>query len=363
MRVLIVQPSVPKYRLDFFSRLSMQPGLNIVVSGDKDKSVSSDEYTKLRWFQQVRSRQLVKGVFFQNLDIDIGQFDVVVIFGNPRFLSNLSLLLRCKLQKVKVVWWTQLHSFSSSRLSSFLRLLIARAADAILFYTDFELSEYRRRLPRASHLHALNNGIDTSTIAQFRQRYNPNLRACNILFIGRLIEKTQLSLLFEAIETLSNPNLKLHIIGDGDLRYDLEAMSELMGISNKIIWYGDLRAEEEISRVANECAILAYPGAVGLALLHAMAYGLPSIIHSDLRYHGPEAICLGAPENGSTFERGSAQDLARAIDVSLAAPSLREQQSKNALVTMAASYNTENMVERMIQLLMVFDDKGELNAS
>lgn len=363
MRVLIVQPSVPKYRLDFFNRLSEHPGLSLVVSGDKDKSVSSAEYRKLSWFQHVGSFQLGKGLFFQNLDIDIDKFDVVVIFGNPRFLSNLVLLLRCKLKKVKVVWWTQLHSFSSTRSSSFLRLLFAKAADALLFYTDFELKEYHRKFPRSSHLHALNNGIDTSTIAKFRQRYNPKLRARNILFIGRLIEKTQLALLIEAIGTISYSNLKLHIIGDGDLRYDLEAKAELIGISSKIIWHGDLRTEEEISRVANECAILAYPGAVGLALLHAMAYGLPSIIHSDLRYHGPEAICLDAPESGSTFERGSAQDLARAIDASLAAPLLREQQSKNALVTMADSYNTENMVERMIQLLMVFDDKGELNAS
>ena len=363
MRVLVVQPSIPKYRIDFFNRLSKYPNINLVVSGAKDKSVSSSEYQKLSWLHQVESFELAKGVFFQNIDIDIDKFDVVVIFGNPRFLSNLVLLLKCKLKKVKVIWWTQLRSFSSNKYSMFLRLLFAKAADAILFYTDAELGEYRQKFPKSRHLYALNNGIDTSGIVNLRQKYNPSLRSHNILFIGRLIEKTQLVLLFKAIEVLTYSNLKLHIIGDGELRCELEARAKLMGINNKIIWHGGLREEEEIARIANECAIFVYPGAVGLALLHAMAYGLPSIIHADLKYHGPEAICLDDPENGFTFKRGSAHDLARAIDYSLSAPFLREQQSQTALVTIADTYNTADMVERMIQLLIVFDDKGEVHAN
>ena len=34
--------------------------------------------------------------------------------------------------------------------------------------------------------------------------------------------------------------------------------------------------------------IFVYPGEVGLSLIHAMAYGLPCLVHSDRLKHMPE---------------------------------------------------------------------------
>ena len=58
-----------------------------------------------------------------------------------------------------------------------------------------------------------------------------------------------------------------------------------------------------------------YPGSVGLSLIHAYNYGLPSIIFSDMRYHMPESAAFKEGFNGISYKKDSATSLARSIDM------------------------------------------------
>ena len=68
--------------------------------------------------------------------------------------------------------------------------------------------------------------------------------------------------------------------------------------------------EPDIAQIANRCRLFVYPGGVGLSLIHAMAYGLPSIIHDDRWRHMPEIAAFQDGRTGRTFEREDPGSLA-----------------------------------------------------
>src|SRR5690606_32831442 len=109
------------------------------------------------------------------------------------------------------------------------------------------------------------------------------------------------------LKALAEPILKdvhLNIIGDGPERSTLEGLASELGVQAQIIWHGGITNEGEIARIANKCRLFVYPGAVGLSLLHAMAYGLPSIIHDDRWRQGPEVAAFYSAGSGTTFTSG-----------------------------------------------------------
>jgi len=347
LRILIVQPTVPKYRVSFFNSLHEDADVSLDVIGDTDASVSSAEYDVLDWYKETSSMKLVFGFWCQKLRVQPRDYDVVVIFGNPRYLSNLVLLFNCKAVSTKVIWWTQLNSFSSSVIGTWIRLFLARAADGIIFYTDEEQKKFKNLYGDGPPSFALNNSIDTNSIQKLSKAYDPEKRGKNLLFIGRLISKINLDLLFEGIKLLGDKDVRLHIIGDGYLRRDLLEKAKALDVDDQIIWYGEIRDEKSIAAIANECCLMVYPGAIGLALLHAMAYGLPTIIHSDASKHGPEAIYLNNAACGYTFLEGDAVDLASVIRGALIMSTTRHEQSLNAKLAVSTLYNIESMSSRM----------------
>ena len=95
-------------------------------------------------------------------------------------------------------------------------------------------------------------------------------------------------------------NIILNVIGNDD-HYSMTTNKITFANGSKINWYGKLIDEKDISNIANRCRIFVYPGAVGLSLIHAMAYGLPCLIHSDRCNHMPEIAAFSHGKTGLTF--------------------------------------------------------------
>jgi hypothetical protein len=82
-------------------------------------------------------------VFWQwKLDVPLAPGDILIINGNPRFLSNYPLWARAKLLGVPVVWWGHGWSGGSFGTRSKLRQWLMRFADAVVLYTDKERDDY-----------------------------------------------------------------------------------------------------------------------------------------------------------------------------------------------------------------------------
>lgn len=151
----------------------------------------------------------------------------------------------------------------------------------------------------------------------------------------------------------------LHVVGDGEMKQELSGRAQALGLGDKVVWHGAMTEEAEIAKVANRCKLFLYPGEVGLSLIHAMAYGLPTIVHDDRLHHMPEIAAFEAGRTGASFRAGDTSSLARTIADALAHPSTLQTWSLAGMHAADNVYNTAKMAERFVALVqrMKEDDR------
>ena len=122
-------------------------------------------------------------------------------------------------------------------------------------------------------------------IKRLRKKYISNSRRHEVLFLGRVTEKSSFKILLDAFQHPKIKNISLNVIGNNS--FDSHLKLDKYNFSNgvKINYYGKLTDEKQIAKIANRCRVFVYPGSIGLSLIHAMAYGLPCLVHSDPLLH------------------------------------------------------------------------------
>lgn len=355
--IIHVQPALPKYRLDFFERLRRRYGTELAVYFTNGSLGILTESVTPEWAISVGVvRRFMGGFEWQCgvVGIPIKRGDIVVLSGNPRQLSTLAILLRARVIGAHIIWWGHYWSSTSRRWRQVLRHLPMAFADALLFYTDDEVKAYRSDplVYRGKHmLAALNNGIDLEPIRVRRKSYRADSREPALMFIGRLTAKAELGLGLRALAHIGSPELVFHIVGDGEMRQDLQAQAESLGINQQVVWHGATTDEDRIAAVANRCSAFLYPGEVGLSLIHAMAYGLPAIVHDHGKRHMPEIAAFGDGITGWRFRHGDAGSLAATIEALMADKPELDRLSSGSLSAIGPDFTTAGMAERFEALV------------
>lgn len=356
-RIIVIQPVVPSYRNSFFNAVAPLLGDGFAVhASDTSMGVLTENAETKPWHMLLGPMlRLGPGAEWQRgaLSVPISRGDVVVVSGAPRCLSNILLLLKARLTGARTIWWGQLWSGTSRWHRFVLRLMLMRLAHSILFYTDAEVAAYKARYGRRDMrlIGALNNGIDVKPIQALRLPYDAQTRSHEILFLGRLTEKAQIALLLEAMTSPFLANTILHIIGDGPDKNALQDWVRQNALESRVIWHGGTVNESEIASVANRAAVMCYPGGVGLSLIHAMAYGLPTVVHDERSTHMPEIAAFNNGVTGASFVKGDINELAIALADLLADPVKRAAMSKEALYRADTAYNTESMAARFVRIV------------
>lgn len=343
----VIQPEIPKYRVPFFKSLIEQYRTSIKIYfsegqlGALNTRIESDHYVQLG-----EIKKIIFGLFYQKgvEDIVIKKHDIVVLCGNIRHLSALYLLLKCRLIGAKVVWWGHLKSSTSKAAFHIIRLLFLKISNACLFYTEDEAKKYQRTMFYNRRIFALNNGLDTDEINRLRVNYLSGERQ-NILFIGRLTDKSECASLLQALQLL-DPNIHLQVIGDGQNAKILYDLALKLGVSDRVVWHGALVDEVAISEIINTIKIFVYPGSVGLSLLHALSYGLPAVIHSSEKDHMPEFAAFKSSQAGVLFEKRNVKSLADKVNMLYVSDEQLNEMSKRALETTQRTFNVNDMVAR-----------------
>lgn len=367
-RKIIFQPALPRYRLDFFERVERRFGERFTVYySQTDMGALTASISDRRWARRLSPmRALLPGLEWQPgvLSTPVRRGDIVVVCGGPRTISSMLMLIWAGLRGAKTVWWGHYWSGTSKTHRFFLRRQLMRLASALLFYTDQEVEEYK--VSHGKHdrriVTALNNGIDVDPIAALRAPYDPAKRDKAVLFIGRLTAKAELPLLLKALADPRLGDVRLEVIGDGEERRLLEALAGTLALGDRIVWHGGTTDEAAIARIANNCRLFVYPGGVGLSLLHAMAYGLPVVVHDDRRAQMPEIAAFYRAGNGLSFRRGDSAALANALVLAFERVTVDRTWSDAAIGVTENDFNTKEMAERFCKL-MAHLERGDRDAS
>lgn len=120
---------------------------------------------------------------------------------------------------------------------------------------------------------------NASTRAKVRQEFGIPARAPLIGTVGRLHPQKGLSTLLAAMTDLKThiPTVRWLVVGDGELREELEQQTDAYGLSDSVIFAG---ARSDVPQILAALDLFALPSlweGLPLAALEAMAAGLPVI--------------------------------------------------------------------------------------
>lgn len=353
----IIQPVIPEYRVDFFERLQS-------TLGDRLYLYCSDSWPKapklvipnINNFNGKLSVTSFKNkVFYQSiLPVlkNVGSGDVVIISGNPRVVSNFFIIAYCKVVKTRVVWWGHGWSAGSRGSRSNIRQQIMKLADAILLYTDSEKEEYEKNSYVDKPIFALNNGINLEEVDRyFKQDWIKFGTIDNVaVYCGRLSEKSNILLLLEAVRK-SKQIKKLIVVGDGELFEQAVSFISDNNLTGRIEMLGAVYDPRRLAEIFSRASLFVFPGAIGLSLIHAMAYGLPIILHANRYNHGPENVAANN-ENSIFFIEQNSESLSASIDeYFLLDSNIKLKLAKNARKVVEKNFNTKYMAENLLKML------------
>lgn len=225
-------------------------------------------------------------------------------------------------------------------------------ADALGAYSEEGAAWLRRRLPNTPTV-TLGNAIDTVAIqtaaraSRERRKGHPQLLA-----VGRLTEDKNFALLLDVFATVGAqlPGAALTIIGDGPLRAELECRAAEI-CCGSVLFTGALHDEADLAPHFLGADLLVIPGAAGLSVNHALAYGLPVVAFKRTAAgprHHPEIEYVRPRESGILVDRPTAASMA--TDLVSAIRNGAHIQLKEKLRHRSPAPDVQDVVSKFIEL-------------
>jgi L-malate glycosyltransferase len=188
------------------------------------------------------------------------------------------------------------------------------------------------------------NGVDTGRFFPGRNQYlrrqlNIPDESVVIGSVGQLRPEKNLMMLFRAFEPLATRNTKLLILGDGLCRRDLETMATDRGLMDSVVFTGAVPDPAPYYRAMDVFAMSSVTEQMPMALLEAMATGLPAVCT------GVGDIPTMLEENPAEVVRGGKEEgYVAALRTMTERPDLRAELGRRNRSRCTAKYSLEQMI-------------------
>ncbi|MEO6942754.1 MAG: glycosyltransferase [Terrimesophilobacter sp.] len=164
-------------------------------------------------------------------------------------------------------------------------------------------------------VHAISCGINSS---EYTPSFEPKTEN-RILFVGRVTGEKHIDVLIKAVAKLDPAlDVKLDIVGGGDLMNQLKKLAHDVGIADRTTFTGYV-SEAQLKAAYTHATVFAIPSIAELqsiATMEAMSSGLPIVAANAMAL--PHLVHTG--ENGYLFEPENVDDLVAKLTAVLTAP-------------------------------------------
>ena len=365
-RIAFIAPMLAPYRVTFYEKLFNDPDNDwCLFHGLKKEEDGRPQYTKNASFKntplnfssyKIGSFELY---YIKDLNRQVKDFkpEIIVMFGNPGFISNILLMKWAKKRKIRVLLWV--CAWDSGKIQGISRRLKRKVskyyysqADAFIVYgtqakrflTDFKIPEERIRIAY--------NGIETDYMVNNKTNILKEAEKIRLqyaksddlifIYVGGLIEAKKILQLIDQFHIFNSKylNSKLWIIGDGTLKNAVQLKIDQLANDN-INYFGRIIEDIDMYFAASDCFVL--PGSGGLGLNQALFWKKPCICsiadgtEEDLIYEG---------DTGFYFKRDNWIDLQNAMERFMNCSKVeREKMGEKGHNLIVTQSNVNSMVE------------------
>jgi glycosyltransferase involved in cell wall biosynthesis len=169
-----------------------------------------------------------------------------------------------------------------------------------------------------------------------------------IVMVGRLDKQKAPNILIDAFSQVIQqcPKTLLLLVGDGELRENLEEQVSKLGISQNVKFLGSREDIPEILKIADIFALSSLWEGLGRAMTEAMLVGKPVVVPNI--YGIPEIVHHN--ETGLLFNGGDTEKLALHLIYLLQNPQKRERLGKNAQQLTRKLFDANLMVNQIEEI-------------
>lgn len=319
MKVLFFQRVPALFRKSFFEKLDANSSFNIsLASGVPDINENMKCFDNISVeYHESKIKYYFKGRV--SLDFTFLKLmkkirpNIVVITPTPRMFTNYFLLLYCKVFEIPVVGWGMGEMPNRKKLNRFLHSTLQKTLvyflDGIICYSSVA-KEYYQGLG-VKNIHIAHNSVDTeetnknmAIIKAYTSSYNEllakkyaiNLKKNRIVYLGRIIPSKHLDKLINECSYINN--VQLIVIGGGSGAYYEQVLQMASKIDSVFLGHKD---GLELAEIMNLTDLFVLPSLGGLAINHAMSFGLPCIVSTG---DGTEVDLIKNGLNGYIFKSG-----------------------------------------------------------
>lgn len=370
VRVVIVQPSLAKYRVPVFRELARRPGIDLTVVYGRVADLPNEPADGFHAIFEPYWRMPDRPLYWQGSQwrwATRRRADVLILPWDLHYLTLLPAMLRARANGVATILWGHGYSKTESAIRGRLRRAAGRLATALLFYSRSVAERHVLEWdfdPR--HLFVAANALDQAPIKAAREHWLADPHRLDlfqikhdlkdrpvVLFVARIDRERRLDLLISAAARLSTEfsRLRVVIIGKGPTRGELERQARELGIAERVVFPGAMYDEMELAPWFLSAKVFCFPANLGLSILHAFGYGLPVVTSDRAEGHGPEFEALSSGETGLLFRDGDAADLAKALGRLLKDEGLAGPMACRALETVEQGYSLRRMVDGFVEAI------------
>lgn len=335
--ILVYERELTHYRVPVFLRLQQRVEEDVFVvhgNGPRESYLNTvDEEEDLDFGHERVATYWMGGdkMAFQNVTPHLLEKrpSTVIVRGGIRQFHLFPLLLFYKLWGIPLLVWGQGYSrkrdFRPRRhLIDRTHLSVVQLSDAYVCYNE-KIKETLTQYCSSEKLFVASNTLSVEEHLKTRRQLESlgreaihrqlNLECQQYLcFIGRLQPRKRLDYLLEVYRCLiskSDIDVGLIIIGEGPERSKVEAEVERRGLTDVHLVGAQYGEDAGRYLVASDAMVM--PGWLGLAVNHALAYGLPIVSQHGIA-HAPESIHVKHGKTGWFAEANQRDEMVEGIE-------------------------------------------------
>lgn len=294
MDVLIIQGSIPNYRVPVFNLLAKKVNLTVIYSDNKEpkgaefKTLQIDEFKIRHKFHKKSIYKIAK------------KFDAVICMYDFSYLDFP--MLAYLPHKYRLIYWgigvsaSYEERYDENQDYVAQTLKIIKHCDGLLFYCDYPREKYSRLGADRNKMFVANNTVYVKPIE--------NKTYDRFVFIGTLYKQKKIdALLDNYLEAYKSDNsvLPLDIIGGGDEYSNIEQWIEKNNLKEKVFLAGPIFDDEILADYFSRAVLCISPDQAGLSVLKSMGYGVPFVTFSNA-ITGGERFNIDNGVNGVLFD-------------------------------------------------------------
>jgi glycosyltransferase involved in cell wall biosynthesis len=356
-RIGLQQRVLPAYRSEFVDRLADAcRGLQVFAgrSRPREAILAGESPQKAVWVRADNRYLLSERTYLLWQPgllpwLQMWRPDALILEANPRYLSNWRVARQARQAGIAVVGWGLGAPSAGGLIGGFVWRWYLRRFDAVIAYS----SQGAEQLRAAGHRHlltevAVNAVVDP--VPDLPSREPPLERAARLLYVGRLQDRKGLDRLLRALAAL-DLSVELRIVGDGPARSNLESLAQ--STLPQTVFDGALQ-DDELAAAFRWADLFVLPGTGGLAIQHAMAFGLPVIVAEG---DGTQRD-LVRPENGWLVPPGDEEALAAVLNRALSDPAGLVRRGSASYRIVSDEINLDHMARVFVETMRAARDRA-----